>query len=163
MTEQRARFDTVRQDQVNQTSLGVWADNQVQWSPWLRTIAGLRVDAYRFDVQANRAENSGRENDQIVSPKLGLILGPWAKTEYYLSVGSGFHSNDARGSTITINPDPREDGFLQPIDRVDPLVRTRGAVNSARQSVLPMPLSAKGLPIGISIRLSHAVCGCRYA
>ena len=137
LTEQRARFDTVRQDQVNQTSLGVWADNQVQWSPWLRTIAGLRVDAYRFDVQANRAENSGRDYDQIVSPKLGLILGPWAKTEYYLSVGSGFHSNDARGSTISINPDPREDGFLQPIDRVDPLVRTRGAELGVRTEWLP--------------------------
>jgi len=137
LTTQRQRFDTVRQDQVDQTSLGVWAENQLQWLPWLRSVAGLRVDAYRFDVQANRPENSGRDHDQIVSPKLGLVLGPWAKTEYYLSVGSGFHSNDARGSTITINPDPREDGFLQPIDRVDPLVRTRGAELGLRTEWLP--------------------------
>lgn len=137
LTEQRERFDTVRQDQVDQTSLGVWAENQLQWLPWLRSVMGLRVDAYRFDVQANRPENSGRDNTQIVSPKLGVVLGPWAKTEYYLSVGSGFHSNDARGSTITINPDPREDGFLQPIDRVDPLVRTRGAEVGLRTEWLP--------------------------
>ncbi|MEC7119125.1 MAG: TonB-dependent receptor [Pseudomonadota bacterium] len=137
LTERRERFDTVRQDQVNQTSLGGWAENQVQWLPWLRSVAGLRVDAYRFDVQANRPENSGRAYDQIVSPKFGVVLGPWAKTEYYLSAGRGFHSNDARGSTIKINPDPREAEFLQTIDRVDPLVRTRGAELGLRTEWLP--------------------------
>lgn len=137
LTERRARFDTVRQDQVKQTSVGLWAENQVQWSPWLRSVAGLRVDAYHFDVQANRAENSGTDTAQIVSPKFGLIFGPWADTEYYINAGTGFHSNDARGSTIRINPDPREDGFLEPIDRVDPLVRTRGLELGLRSEWLP--------------------------
>jgi hypothetical protein len=33
-----------------------------------------------------------------------MVLGPFYKTEFYLSAGTGFHSNDARGVTITEEP-----------------------------------------------------------
>lgn len=33
----------------------------------------------------------------VVSPKLGLVFGPWAGTEVYLNAGTGSHSDDARG------------------------------------------------------------------
>jgi outer membrane receptor protein involved in Fe transport len=32
------------------TSLGGYAENEVQWAPWLRTTAGLRLDVSRYDV-----------------------------------------------------------------------------------------------------------------
>jgi outer membrane receptor protein involved in Fe transport len=35
----------------------------------------------------------------IFSPKLGIILGPWANTSYFVTVAEGYHSNDARGVT----------------------------------------------------------------
>ena len=35
-----------------QTSAGTFAQNETEWTPWLRTLAGLRVDGYRFDVDA---------------------------------------------------------------------------------------------------------------
>ncbi len=38
------------------------------------------------------------------SPKAGIVFGPFAKTELYLNYGEGFHSNDARGVTITQSP-----------------------------------------------------------
>ena len=50
------------------------------------------------------AVNSGNTTDSIFSPKLSLIFGPWASTELYLNGGFGFHSNDARGTTITVDP-----------------------------------------------------------
>lgn len=53
------------------------------------------------------------------------MFGPWRNTEYYAGYGYGFHSNDARGTTIRINPDPRDPGYLQPVDSVSALVRTK--------------------------------------
>jgi outer membrane receptor protein involved in Fe transport len=57
------------------------------------------------------------------SPKLALVFGPFAKTEFFLNAGYGFHSNDARGVTIKEAPnDPST-----PIDSSPFLVRTKGA------------------------------------
>jgi len=64
----------------------------------------------------------------MVTPKLALIFGPWQKTELYLNYGHGFHSNDARGTTIKFDP---ADGTT-PVQRVKPLVRTKGYEVGAR-------------------------------
>ncbi len=107
-TEARARLDTVRQDSVQQTSGGVFAQSQMQWTAWLRTQVGLRGDLYRFGV-----DNSHRRIAGLASPKAGVVLGPWAATELYVNAGTGFHSNDARSATASANETP--------------LVRARGA------------------------------------
>ncbi len=60
--------------------------------------------------------------DGLVSPKFGAVFGPWAGTEFYANAGMGFHSNDARGAVISVDPLTGE-----PADRVTPLVRARGA------------------------------------
>jgi len=57
-----------------------------------------------------------------VNPKATIVLGPWKRTEIYLDAGTGFHSNDARGVTISVDPTTGA-----PQDRVPLLVRTRGA------------------------------------
>ncbi|RYF72717.1 MAG: TonB-dependent receptor, partial [Comamonadaceae bacterium] len=93
---------------------------------------GLRADAYRFKVDSDNPLNSGRANDTIASPKLGLIFGPWAKTEYYVNFGSGFHSNDARGTTLRVDPKTGD-----PADRVSPLVRSKGAEVGLRTEIIP--------------------------
>lgn len=58
----------------------------------------------------------------MTSPKLGLVLGPWAKTELYLNAGTGFHSNDARGTVTTVDP-----ATLAPVSPSPFLVRSKGA------------------------------------
>ena len=136
-TDQRKRFTTIKQDHVQQTAIGLYAENQTQWQPWFRSVFGVRGDFYLFDVTSDQAKNSDRVHDQIMSPRISLIFGPWQETEYYLSYGQGFHSNDARGTTIRINPDPRDSGFLQPIDRVTPLVRTEGSEFGIRSELIP--------------------------
>ena len=70
----------------------------------------------------NRPENSGTADDGIVNPKFTIAFEPWRKTEFYASAGGGFHSNDGRGATITVDPVTGD-----PAERVDPLVRARGA------------------------------------
>ena len=59
-TPRRAQLlDTVRRTPSLQTSVGGYAQNEIAWTPWLRTLAGLRVDGYRFDVDAGDPANSG--------------------------------------------------------------------------------------------------------
>ena len=58
-TRERERLETIRQDSVIQTSTGAFAQNETEWTPWLRTLAGVRVDGYRFDVNAGITENGG--------------------------------------------------------------------------------------------------------
>ena len=103
-TVARERAATTRDDRVDQQSVGVYWENGVQWHERLRSVAGLRADHFRFRVDADLPENSGRARDSLVSPKLSLIAGPWAKTETFLNWGRGFHSNDARGTTTRFDP-----------------------------------------------------------
>jgi hypothetical protein len=131
-TVARRPLETIREDRVRQTSAGGLIQNETQWTPWLRTIAGLRVDGYRFDVEAGEPLNSGLDHAGLVSPKGGAIIGPWRGTELYVNAGFGFHSNDARGATITIDPATGE-----PAQRVTPLARARGAEVGIRSVRIP--------------------------
>jgi hypothetical protein len=127
----RERLSTTRRDHIAESSLGLFAENTTYWSEWFRTVAGARLDSYRFKVASDTPANSGTARDSIASPKLALIFGPWAKTEYYLNAGTGFHSNDARGTTIAIDPKTGEAA-----DRVPPLVRSRGAEVGVRSEFI---------------------------
>ncbi|WP_230537506.1 TonB-dependent receptor [Janthinobacterium sp. FW305-129] len=130
-TVDRVRQSTVREDKVREASIGLYGENTTQWLPWLRSVAGLRYDAYRFKVASSIAGNSGTAQDHVVSPKLSLILGPWSQTEFFVNYGKGFHSNDARGTTQTRLPDGT------PSAPVTPLVPTRGMELGARTEWLP--------------------------
>ena len=130
-TAARVRTATVREDGVREGSAGIYAENVVQWRPWLRSVAGLRYDAYRFRVHSSIADNSGSADAHIASPKLSLILGPWRQTEFFVNAGRGFHSNDARGTTQTRLPDGA------PAEPVTPLVATRGAELGLRSEIVP--------------------------
>ncbi len=121
-TANRNTWNTVREDRVTQPNLSLWAQNETRWTSWFRTVAGLRGEAYDFTVDANFPDNSGKTGDQMLTPKFSMIFGPWRKSEFYLNYGQGFHSNDARGTTIRVDP---ADG-VTPVDRVQPLVRTTG-------------------------------------
>lgn len=118
----RQRLSTTREDEVGQTMAAVYAHGEIEWTPVFRTMLGLRADLYQFSVRSDNPLNSGDGADGLVSPKAGAILGPWMGTEIYLNAGAGYHSNDARGAAITVDPVSG-----QPADRVTPLVRAKGA------------------------------------
>ncbi len=130
-TVARQRIGLTRTDAVKQTSFGVYAENSLQWTDKLRSIVGLRADHYRFNVNSNLAQNSGKTDANLLSPKISLIAGPWAKTEIFANYGNGFHSNDARGATITVDPKT-----LLPAEKVSPLVKTRGAELGLRTDII---------------------------
>jgi hypothetical protein len=132
-TQDRVRFATVREDHVKQSSYSAFVSQDVQWTPWFRSELGVRADHFRFDVRSSLAANSGKTDSSLASPKLALVFGPWAKTEYFLDVGRGFHSNDARGTTITVDPN---DG-VTPASKVTPLVKAIGAEVGMRTAIIP--------------------------
>ena len=99
LTERRQRHATVRADDTLETSISPYFDNVAHWTDWLRTTAGVRFDAFRFDVASDRLANSRARWDTIVSPKGGLVLGPWAASEIYLNAGLGFTATTRAGQT----------------------------------------------------------------
>jgi hypothetical protein len=115
---------TTRRDEIWELSLAPFFENRIQWCEKLRSVAGVRLDYYHFDVDAWDPIDSGRDDAVRASPKASLVLGPWHETGLYLSGGMGFHSNDARGVTAPENP-------------ADALVRTYGAEVGVRSSLLP--------------------------
>jgi outer membrane cobalamin receptor len=98
---------TVRDDTVQQTQAGIYANQELTWSPWLRSSVGLRADQLNAHVDSHdNAANSGASHASQLSPKLSLIFGPWQHTEFFYNRGKGFHSNDARGMTDANAPVP---------------------------------------------------------
>jgi len=134
-TVARQGIDTTREDKVVETSVGIYVEETLHVTEKFRSILGLRGDQYNFDVDSNIPQNSGKVDDSIISPKLSLIFGPWTKTEYFLNYGYGFHSNDARGTTITL--DPSDKTLSTRAEKVDPLVRSKGAEVGVRSEVIP--------------------------
>lgn len=130
-TTARQRTSLIRSDEVKEASAGLYAENNTQWLEKFRTVAGLRYDNYLFDVDSSIQGNSGKARDNITSPKLALIFGPWAQTEFFINYGKGFHSNDARGTTQTQLP---SGGASTP---VTPLVSTRGSEIGLRTEIIP--------------------------
>lgn len=130
-TKQRQKLSTTRKDHILENSVAIYYQNGVQWLEKFRTVAGVRSDFYWFDVNSNLDSNSGTVYDSMTNPKLSLIFGPWFKTEYYFNYGSSFHSNDARGTTTTIDPKTGA-----PIDKVSPLVRATGIEAGLRTEIL---------------------------
>ncbi|TKW79737.1 MAG: TonB-dependent receptor [Bradyrhizobium icense] len=122
-TEQRNVLSTTREDFVREGNVGIWTDTTTRWTDWLRTTVGIREDFFGGSVLSDTPENSGNARANMASPKAGIVLGPWFKTEFYGNAGYDLHSNDIRGATITVDPNDK----VTPLDRVPLLVRSRGA------------------------------------
>jgi len=78
--------------------------------------------------------------DRITSPKLNFIFGPFDKTEHFLNYGQGFHSNDARGTTIAVDPKTGN-----PADKVPALVKSKGEEIGVRTERIPRLQSSLSL------------------
>jgi outer membrane receptor protein involved in Fe transport len=130
-TAARARLQTESRSAALVTSGGGYAQNELEWTPWLRTVVGLRGDASRYRVDALDPVNSGTAAAGLVSPKAGVTVGPWKSTELYANAGTGFHSNNALGTTIV------RAASGNPVERVTPLVRATGAEVGVRTVVIP--------------------------
>ena len=130
-TAARQVLSVTRQDAITERSLGLYAENKTAWTDSVRTVAGLRLDNFNFKVNSDNPANSDSASATMASPKFNLIVGPFNKTEFYASAGLGFHSNDARGTTINVEP---KTGLAA--EKVPPLVRSRGFELGARTEAI---------------------------
>lgn len=89
-------------DHVHILMLSPSLQTTLHWTSWLRTVGGIRLDYTHADDISLVTGTSGRGHQALWQPKGSLILGPWAKTEFYFSAGRGFHSNDVRGVFGTV-------------------------------------------------------------
>src|ERR1700691_849890 len=136
------------------TMIGFYVENKIQWSDKFRSVLALRGDEAIYNVTSltppyvatelpgapviNFAKlNSGRASKFLPSPKASLIFGPWAKTEFYMQGGFGFHSNDARGATQRVQPISPDNPFPTSSTPISPLVQTKGGEIGVRTSAVP--------------------------
>jgi outer membrane receptor protein involved in Fe transport len=131
-TMQRMTLSTVRDDRVQESSIGVYAQTTTRWTDWMRSVVGVRGDYFQAHVTSDTLANSGNTDAAMMSPKASLIFGPFHKTELFLNAGYGFHSNDARGATIAVDPSDK----VTPLQRVPLLVRSKGAEAGVRTKAI---------------------------
>ncbi|MGJ5045091.1 MULTISPECIES: TonB-dependent receptor [unclassified Bradyrhizobium] len=124
----------VRADKVGEGSVGLYVENTVRWTDWLRTTVGYRGDYYQTHVYSlTNGNNTGDAAAGLGSPKFRMVIGPFDKTEFFVGAGYGMHSNDARGATTTEDPaDPTNKLASSPL-----LVRTKGAEVGVRTRIIP--------------------------
>jgi hypothetical protein len=143
-TEARRRLSVVREDRIQESSISPYAESEDRWTSHLKTVLGIRGDAYLFSVTSSYAPYSGSDFTLIASPKASIVLGPWQALTLYMDGGYGFHSDDARGARFTAatqsaGADPRVEEHFPvpggpPIVRSPLLIRTKGAELGARLS-----------------------------
>lgn len=121
-TAARERLSTTRRDQVEESSFAGWTEVEYALSNKVRVIGGVRADQYRAEVTGiSLAANGGSADDSLVSPSFAAAWTPKQGVELFANYGRGFHSNDARGATIRLDPATNE-----PAERVPLLVKSEG-------------------------------------
>jgi outer membrane receptor protein involved in Fe transport len=92
-------------DDVALFAAAVYGQATTHWTPWFRTVLGVRDDYQHGidnDLLAALHEtagytNGGARGQSLLQPKSSLIYTPRHNLEFYLSAGEGFHSADLRG------------------------------------------------------------------
>ena len=143
-------------NKLTETIGSPWISNRIQWASKFRSVLGLRGDygkgiltsftnptnpnypndPYPADVNPNTHRSVAKF---LPSPKASLIVGPWARTEFYLQGGFSYHTNDVRGATQLyepVSPDYPYYNTLNPIP-IPFLVQTKGGEAGVRTASVP--------------------------
>ena len=116
--QKRSSLAITQESDIFEASYSPYLKLDLQFLPWLRFVGGGRVDIFTYNVHDRCGTDcsvrpNGTASDSIASGKANVIVGPWARTEFFMNVGTGFHSNDARD--VVLNPSattlPRAIGY----------------------------------------------------
>jgi len=89
-------------DNVRLLDLGPYVEDTTRWTPWLRSVIGLRDEYYQASDHSLISGFSGTGHQGLLQPKASIVVGPFFQTELYVSAGRGFHSDDVRGVFGTV-------------------------------------------------------------
>ncbi|WP_044564769.1 TonB-dependent receptor [Azospirillum sp. B4] len=95
-TRARVPLAMVNSDNVREAGGGAYIQATSHWTPWLRTVVGVRED---YLTATDHGTNAGVVAARLFQPKGSAIATLWQGTEVYVSAGRGFHSDDVRGVT----------------------------------------------------------------
>ena len=84
-------------DLIRLNDLAPYISNATRWLSWLRTTVGLREDWSTAEDRSLLTGFRGSVQEFLAQPKGSIVFGPWLDTEFYVSAGKGFHSDDVRG------------------------------------------------------------------
>jgi len=141
-------------NKLTDTLVSGYIENRVQWAEKFRSVAAVRGDDAKYIVTSLTPMyvsnipslstpvdfgklNSGSATKFMPEPKLSLIFGPWANTEFYAQGGFSLHSNDARGATQKEEPISPENPFPTASTPISPLVQLKGGEFGVRTSATP--------------------------
>ena len=102
-------LDSIKAGDISELNVAAFLSETFKFNEQFSVNAGLRFDQFYYRYH-NKFEGDttlqGRgiykANNNIVSPKLNFYYQPTAKTQFYLFLGKGFHSNDTRG-VVAVN------------------------------------------------------------
>ena len=81
-------------------TVSLYIQDQVELTPWLQVVAGLRYDEFDLDSVNLRDGFVGDRKDTAVSPRFGVILKPSEAVSVYASYGESFLP--ASGNQFTV-------------------------------------------------------------
>jgi hypothetical protein len=126
---QREITSITESNDISETSLAPYVQAEIFLAPWARSVLGLRVEQFWFNVRNELPGPGGSYGDReanLVLPKATLVFRPFslegplslsfqplADSELFLNYGEGYHSNDARVVTCHL-----------PTEGCDPSVQT---------------------------------------
>ena len=97
-------------DKVTINDVAPYIENTTHWLSWLRTTIGFRED-YQSATDHSLVPSQGvlitpgqmlKTSEWLPQPKGSVAFGPWYDSEFYISGGTGFHSDDVRGVLGTV-------------------------------------------------------------
>ncbi len=91
--------------------VGVYLQDQVELTSWLQAIGGVRFERFSIDFHNNRNGQDLEREDDLVSPRAGLVLKPMETASLYGSVSvshlpsSGDQFSSLNATTSTLEPE----------------------------------------------------------
>lgn len=79
------------------TTLGLYAQDTIELTPYWKLVGGLRVDNFRgdFDRSGNPVPNNTplKRSDTLLSKRLGVMFQPTDEVSYYAAYGTSFNTS----------------------------------------------------------------------
>ena len=89
--------ERVLRHSVEETGVGLFVQNNHNWTDNFRTQIGARFDYLQADVKNRLTGETSDASDSMVTPKFSAIYTASETTHLFFNYGQGYHSNDARG------------------------------------------------------------------
>jgi iron complex outermembrane receptor protein len=81
---------TVRDGYSGLNSLGFYLQDQVQFTPWLQLLAGVRYDVVEQQTLDRLSQTYATQRDQALTPRVGLLFKPAENLSIYGSYSRSF-------------------------------------------------------------------------